>query len=121
MTNEMDELGAAVEREEGVERSVVLLIQNLAAKIRAHADHPDQVRALVARINGNADNLAALVLANTELDPTTGDTGDTGATGSTGDTGSTGATGETGATDKQFGDQAAVRDGKFPGGRETQS
>lgn len=81
----LDNITAAVQREESVDQSIVALVQGLAQQIEALKTDPAALQALADRLNASADAVAAAVTANTPAD-TGGGTGG-GTTG--GDTGGT--------------------------------
>lgn len=83
MTEDMDQLATEVERESDLKTALTKLITNLATRLHADANDPQKIRALAQKLKANNDALSDLVLANTEVDPSTGDPAETGATGDT--------------------------------------
>jgi hypothetical protein len=65
MATDLSAIQTAVSNETTVEQSAILLLQKLAAEIKASAADPAAVKALADQINANATALAAAVTANT--------------------------------------------------------
>jgi preprotein translocase subunit YajC len=65
MSKQMDDLAAAVKKNDDVVDSAVTLITGLAAQLLAAKDDPVAIEALANEVSAKADALAAAVTANT--------------------------------------------------------
>lgn len=76
MATDLTEITATVTRTEDAEKSAVLLLQDLKAKLDAAGTDPVALKALSDSLGSSTDALAAAIVANTpaENPPTGGDT-----------------------------------------------
>ena len=65
MSKQMDDLAAAVKKNDDVVDSAVTLITGLAAQLLAAKDDPVAIEVLANEVSAKADALAAAVVANT--------------------------------------------------------
>lgn len=72
--NDLADLQTAVDSQTDVVTGAALLLDQLASRLDAAADDPEQVRALAAEVRGNTSALAEAVARNTPADTGTGET-----------------------------------------------
>jgi hypothetical protein len=69
MTQQLDDLTAAVEENTSLDNSIIQLVDGLAAQILALKDDPAKLAALAASLKASSAAVAAAIAANTPAEP----------------------------------------------------